>query len=403
LNKQNHTHTAKKTGSVKRLARMLLAGTLIFTLGWGAGSGLISLPIKSQATQKDLPANLDYASVEKVYDTLKKNFDGELKTEDLLTGLKEGLAKASGDTYTEYMDKTAAGEFQEDLNGEFTGIGAELERKDDYIVIVSPIGGFPAEKAGLKPLDVIAEIDGKTAYDITVQEAVKKIRGPEGTVVKLKVVRGGSQALDFEITRAKISIPSVESKVLDGNVGYIKISRFGDDTSRLAREAAKDFKTKNVKGVVLDVRSDPGGLLDASVDVASLWLERGKTILEEKRGGIVVKQFKAQGNPILNGVPTVVLINEGSASASEITAGALRDNNAATLIGVKSYGKGSVQQVIQLGDGSVLKVTIARWYTPAGKNIDKEGITPDQEVKLTEEDTKAKRDPQLDAALQKLK
>ena len=181
------------------------------------------------------------------------------------------------------------------------------------------------------------------------------------------------------------------------------MSRFAEDTSKLTREAANKFKAANVKGVILDVRGDPGGLLDAAVDLSSLWLDKGAKVLDEKRGEVIVKSYAAKGNPVLKGIPTVVLINEGSASASEITAGALKDNNAATLMGEKSYGKGSVQSLVRLGDGGVLKVTIAKWFTPGGRNINKDGIDPDQEVKRTDEDFKNNRDPQRDAAVNFLK
>ena len=198
--------------------------------------------------------------------------------------------------------------------------------------------------------------------------------------------------------REEINIPSVESKIIDGNIGYMKIIRFGDDTAELARKAADQFKADGVKRVILDLRGNPGGYLDASVDVSSLWMQ-DKIVLTERRDGVIIKTYKTRGSSPLLGIPTVVLIDEGSASASEITAGALRDNNAATLIGVKSFGKGSVQQPQNLDNGGILKVTIARWFTPNGKNIDKQGIQPDKKVEISEEDIKAGRDPQLDAAI----
>jgi carboxyl-terminal processing protease len=352
-----------------------------------------------KTTNKDLPAELDYGAVNDAYQALKTNFDGKLDITKLNDGMKAGLAKAAGDPYTEYMSAEEYRSFDEGLTGTFTGIGAELTKDKDVIVIVSPIAGFPAEKAGLKPKDVVAEIDGKSAYDFTVSEAVKRIRGPKGTVVKLKVIRDGKEEKTFEITRDEINIPSVESKVEDG-IGYMKISRFGEDTVQLAQKAAQSFKDQNVRGVVLDLRGDPGGLLDAAVDVSSLWLPGGKTVLSERRDGVVIKNYVAKGSPILQGVPTAVLINDGSASASEITAGALKDNGAATLVGKKSFGKGSVQQLSRLQGGGVLKVTIARWYTPNGKNIDKEGIEPDKKVDISDEDLKSGRDPQKDAAFE---
>ena len=402
------THDKHKTRSfiLRELGYLFLA-SLIFLSGFGLGSGRIILnrdQLFRKSVQKDLPANLDYSSVEEVYDTLRKDYDGKLDNKKLLDGLKAGLANSAGDPYTEYMTADEAKDFDGQLNGTFVGIGAELSKDEQgNIIIISPISGFPAEKAGLKPKDIIVEVNGKQTTGQTVNDIVKQIRGEENTVVKLKVVRDKAKELNFDVTRAKITIPSVTSKVLDGNIGYIRIARYAEDTAELASKAANDFKSKNVKGVILDVRSDPGGLLDAAVKVSSLWLPQNQMILQEKRDTLVVKNYKALGGPVLEGIPTIVLINEGSASASEITAGALHDNNAAKLMGVKSFGKGSVQQLEKFSDGSVLKVTIARWYTPAGININKEGIKPDTEVKLDEEKFKAGTDTQLQAAIDALK
>lgn len=381
---------------------MSVAAGVIFLSGVGIGSGRIVLSrdqLYRKSVQKNSPANLDYSSVEKVYDTLRRDFDGQLDTQKLLDGLKAGLAAASGDPYTEYMSKADAADFDNQLSGTFSGIGAELGKDEQgNIVVIAPIAGFPAEKAGLKSKDIVIEVDGSSTTGASISDTVTKIRGEKGTKVNLTVVRNKSQQLNLEITRDTITIPSVESKILDGNIGYMKISRYGDDTTELAQKAAQDFKQKNVKGVILDVRSNPGGLLDAAVSVSNLWLEPGKTILQEKRDNVVIRSYKAENTPILGGIPTIVLIDEGSASASEITAGALHDNKVATLIGVKSFGKGSVQQLEELGDGSVLKVTIARWFTPNGININKEGIKPDTEVKLDEEKFKTGVDTQLEAA-----
>lgn len=379
-----------------------LIGLLLFGFGWGIGSGVITLGSTNTPAQKDLPQDLEYRYVEEVYDRLRANYDGELALEKLQDGLKRGLTQATGDPYTEYLNAEESKEFDNELAGSFTGIGAELSREEEQITVVSPIAGYPAEKAGLKAKDIIVEIDGKSTYDLTLSEAVKRIRGPKGTVVKLTVVRDGSEELTLEITRDNINIPSVEYEIKDGNIGYLKISRFGEDTVGLATQAAEEFKRKNVQGVVVDVRNDPGGLLDASVDVAGLWLSN-KTVLTERRGGVTVQTFTTDADAPLEGIPTVVLVNEGSASASEILAGALKDNNAATLIGQKTFGKGSVQKLQELRSGGTLKVTIARWYTPAGKNIDKEGIEPDIKVELTDDDYKAKRDPQLEMALKNLR
>jgi carboxyl-terminal processing protease len=243
---------------------------------------------------------------------------------------------------------------------------------------------------------------------MSVTQAVGKIRGPAGTTVTLQIVRG-SQQLSIKIMRSNISIPSVTSKVVNG-IGYLSISRFGDDTADLATQAAQNFQKQHVKGVVLDLRSDPGGLLQAAVSVSSLWVSQGKTILTERRDGVVTNTYTADGSDILAGLPTVVLIDGGSASASEITAGALHDNGVATLVGQQSYGKGSVQQIVQLGGGAILKVTVAHWYTPDGKNIDKVGITPDKKVAASTNSNvvpggtndSAANDPQLAAAMASL-
>jgi carboxyl-terminal processing protease len=216
----------------------------------------------------------------------------------------------------------------------------------------------------------------------------------------LRVLRDKKQDLTFTITRDDIKVASVKYQILDGNIGYLQINQFNDDTTRLAIEAAREFKSKSVKGVVVDLRGNPGGLLTSAVEVSSLWLKEGDTVLKEKRGGVVVSTEAANGSSLLQGIPTAVLINEGSASASEIMAGALKDHNVATLFGAKSFGKGSVQEIKELPGGAELKITIARWYRPSGENIDKKGISPDKEVKMADDDYKNKRDPQKDAAIQ---
>ena len=380
----------------------VVAAGAIFMFGWGIGSGQIRFSALQQLDSQNgaLPDNLDMSSVQEVYHALRDNYDGELDVDKLLDGMKSGLAQSSGDPYTEYMNKDQAQDFRNDLNGTFSGIGAELGKEGDAIVIVAPIAGYPAEKAGLRAKDIIVTIDDKPTTNMTLSEAVSNIRGPSGTQVKLKVIQDGASK-DVTITRENITIPSVKWEVKDG-IGYMTISTFSEETAVLARQAATDFKNQNVKGVVVDVRGNPGGLLDSSVDIASLWLPKGAVVLTEQRGGKVIKTYNASGNTLLEGLPTVVLIDESSASASEILAGALKDNKAASLIGVTSYGKGSVQNLVQLNSGGVLKVTIARWYTPDGQNIDKEGITPDQKVDRTIDNVKAGQDPQKDAATLKL-
>ncbi len=373
---------------------------VIFGFGFGLGSGNIQFMSGIKSQNSNLPINLNFASVEKVYSILRKNFDGNLDESKLTEGMKRGLVNATGDPHTEFFNAEETKQFNQELNGTFSGIGAELGKNEDTIVIVSPIAGFPAEKAGLKPKDVIAEIDGQSTYGLSVSEAANKIRGPEGTEVKLRIIRNKQEDLSFNIKRANITVPSVESKTLDGNIGYIKISRFSDDTTSLTREYANNLKAVGSKQIILDLRGNPGGLLDAAVGVSSVWLPANKTVLQEKRADVVIKTYQSEGDPILEGVPTIILIDEGSASASEIVAGALRDNNAAKLMGVKSFGKGSVQTVENLPDGSSLKITIAHWFTPNGRNIDKQGIEPDFKV---EQSKIPNEDNQLQSAQAELK
>jgi len=374
---------------------------LIFMLGVSVGDGRVSgyLQIGPKPVSTGLPAKLDYSSVDQIYKSLKDNYDGQLTASQLIDGLKHGLATAANDPYTDYFTPVEAKKFNQNLNNSFSGIGAQLGLDvDGNLEVIAPISGLPADKAGLKAQDIITSIDGASTTGISVDQAVSKIRGVKGSKVTLQVVRTKSQSLNFIITRDDITLPSVKTKILAGNIGYVQISSFADDTSDLMQKAADQFKTGNVKGIILDLREDPGGLLDAAVHVSSLWLPSGQLVLQEKRGSEVVQSYQALGGDILHGIPTVILIDAGSASASEIVTGALHDNKAAYVIGQKSYGKGVVQQLIDFNDGSQLKVTIASWYRPNGQNINKQGIIPDKTVVISSTDSAAGNDTQLQAA-----
>lgn len=343
---------------------------------------------------------LDLLSVQRTFQKLKANYDGTLDTNALIDGANRGMVAAAGDRYTVFMDKSEADAFNKELNGEVSGIGAEIGVRSGQPTILRTLTNSPAEKAGVQAGDAILGVNDLSMRGASAADVAEKVRGEVDTTVKLTLKRG-NDTKEFTITRAKVSDPSVRTSVKDG-VGIMKISRFDDQTGTLASEAARSFKDQNVKAIILDLRDDGGGYLDAARQVASLWLDK-KVIVTERTGDTVTGTLKADGSPLLGGIKTVVLVNGGSASASEIVAGALQDHKAATLIGEKTFGKGTVQKVIELPGGRILKVTVARWYTPNGKNITKEGITPDTSVVLTSADMDAGRDPQMDAALAAVK
>lgn len=338
---------------------------------------------------------LDLEIVQKVYQQLKVNYDGTLDTGALVDGAARGMTAATGDRYTVFMDKSEAEEFAKQLSGEVSGIGCEIGVRSKQPTILRVLPDSPAERSGLKAGDVIRAVNDESVEGGDSASVAEKIRGEVGTSVKVAVLRAGEQK-EFSMIRAKVTDKSVRSSVTDG-IGTMIISRFDQDTYELARAAAQDFKAQNVRGVIIDLRDNGGGYLTASRDIAGLWLDN-KVVVTEKTDGKVTDEIKSASSPILAGTKTVVLVNGGSASASEIVAGALQDYKVATLIGEKTYGKGTVQKLIDLPDGRQVKITIARWYTPNGKNITKDGITPDQAVPLTSDDLNAARDPQLDAA-----
>lgn len=345
---------------------------------------------------KTYSGDIDTSSLQSTYKALKANYDGTLDDKVLIEGASRGLVDATGDDYTLYMNATESSEFSDDLSGTIGGgIGAEIGLRDKKTTIIRTLPGNPAELAGLAAGDVIIGINDEPTLNWTVEEAVSKIRGEEGTTVKISVIRG-TEPKEFTVTRAIITNPSVSSTV-ENNVGTLTITRFDSETGTRARAVAKEFRDKGVTSVILDLRGNGGGYVDAAQDIAGLWLDN-KVVLIEKTNGKVVDELKTGRNAVLVGLPTVVLVNAGSASASEIVAGALQDYGVAKLVGEKTFGKGSVQQLIGLPDGAQLKVTIAKWFTPKGKNITKDGIKPDVEAALTQESVDAGADPQLDAA-----
>ena len=269
--------TEPKQGRVKSTLRkhsLLLVAGLVFFAGVGYGNGSYSLGLQRgpKPVANGLPDKLNYSSLDEVYQSIKDNYNGKLSESQLIEGMKHGLATATKDPYTVYFTAKEAKDFSDQLNNSFAGIGARLSKDGEANLIVGEaIAGFPAEKAGLKKQDIIIEVNGAQTNGLTLDDAISKIRGPVGSNVKLKIVRDKSQTLDFTITRQTISLPSVTTKTLDNNIGYIQLGTFGNDTTGLMQKAAQDFKDAKVKGIVLDLRNDPGGLLEAAVNVSSLW------------------------------------------------------------------------------------------------------------------------------------
>ncbi|HWT40642.1 MAG TPA: S41 family peptidase [Dongiaceae bacterium] len=391
-------HTEKQH---RRIPTAVMVLAFVFVAGIGFVAGMFAkYPYDSSFNGLLGRNSLDLSSVQETYQALKANYDGTIDDAKLIEGANKGMVNALGDQYTIFMNQQESTQFDDSLTGNIGGgIGVEVGMRNNAPTVVRVLQDNPAEKAGLQINDVITQVNGTSVKDMTLNDVVAKIRGDAGTTVKLTVSRGGNE-MSFSITRAVVNNPSAYGEV-KGGIGVLTVTRFDDNTGALARQVAQDFKKQNVKGVILDLRGNGGGYVTAAQEVAGIWLDN-QLVVTEKRGSEVVDSLNSTGAPILNGVPTVVLVNASSASASEIVSGALHDHKAATLVGETTFGKGSVQKLLSLTDGATLKVTIARWYTPDGINISEKGITPDKTVQRTVDDINAGRDPQLDAAMTSL-
>ena len=362
----------------------------------GARSDALFANVASVFGVRTSNKTIDLSSVQKTYQELIANYDGKLDTQKLIYGANRGLVEAAGDPHTAYMDPDETKEFDKSLSGQIGGgIGAEIGLRNNKPTIIKPLENSPAQKAGIKAGEAIIKVNDEASSDWSVEKVVSKIRGEVGTSVKLTLLSDG-KTREVSVVRQNIVSPAVESEI-DGEIGILKVNRFGDDTVSLSRKYASEFVEKGVKKVILDLRNNPGGTVGAAQGLLGIWLDN-QIAMTERRGSEIVKTLRTTGTPILGNMKTVVLINGNSASASEITAGALREYGKATLVGQKSYGKGSVQIVLGLPGGSQMKVTEARWYTPKGKNIDKTGIEPDVKVDLSSDDVNNNVDPQMDKA-----
>jgi len=353
------------------------------------------------------PETLDFSLFWEAYGKLQQNFihPENINVQKIIYGAISGMTKTLGDPYTSFLDPEEAQKFEQDLSGSFEGIGVEIGIKKDQLTIIAPLEGTPGQKAGLKSGDVILKIEGKDASNMTTDEAVSLIRGKKGTSVTLTIFRDDwSATKDIAIIRDTIVIPTIKWELKDGNVAYVHIFQFGQSLKDDFRRAASEIISSPAQKIVLDLRDNPGGYLDICQDIAGWFLEKGQVVTIEDFGGKREQNnYLAQGNSALLSYPAVVLINEGSASASEILAGALRDDRGIRLIGEKSFGKGSVQEVVYLSDSSFLKITVAKWLTPKGNSITEVGLEPDIKVVQTDQNSEQNKDPQLNKALEIIK
>lgn len=387
---------------------LVVLALVVFGAGFYFGQSQIPAAPPEDICNPELgqPEGFDFSLFWEAWQVLEENFvDPEkIDYQEMIYGAISGMVGSLDDPYTVYLPPEDTKVFKEDVSGEFQGVGMEIGLRDNQLTVVSPLEGTPAQRAGLRAGDKIIKVDDTYTADLTVDEVVKLIRGPKGTPVVLTIMREGwSQTKDFEIIRDVIEIPSLKWEMKEDNIAHIKLYHFSE-TGRIAfNQAAREIIQSSAQKIILDLRDNPGGYLEVAQDIAGWFLERDQIVAIEDFGGREEnKEYKAQGSSQLLSYPLVVLINQGSASGSEILAGALRDNRGITLIGEKSFGKGSVQILEDLKKGSV-KVTVAKWLTPQGDLIEGEGLIPDIEVEMTEDDFNEDRDPQLDKAIEIIK
>lgn len=399
-------------GSKKLLK--LVAVILLLCLGTGLGfyfgqkqaEKRIINGIFTQGAGQDVK-NLDFRLFWDAWQALKENFIDETKfdSQKMLYGAISGMVQSLDDPYTIFMDPEESKKFSEDVSGKFEGVGMKIGQKKGQLQIIAPLEGTPAQRAGLRAGDSIVKIDDVFTIGMSVDEAVSRIRGDKGTTVTLTIFRDGwNNAKDFKLTRDVVEVPSLKWEAKDDNIAYIELYQFSEKASADFRKAALEILRSPAKRIVLDLRNNPGGYLEVAQNIASFFLKKDSLVAIEDFGEKrEPKKYLATGNDIFSNLPLVVLINQGSASASEILAGALRDNRKIKLIGETSFGKGSVQQIENLEGGSSLKITVAKWLTPSGQSISDHGLTPDIQVEITDEDYENDKDPQLDKALEILK
>jgi len=390
---------------------IILATLVLIAVGFYSGYSYSSnapknIIIKGVSNMESGKSDVDFSVFWQAWNLLKTTYiDGEnLNDKDLIYGAIEGMVGVTKDPHTVFLSPDDSKKFEEDIQGEFGGIGAELGIKDEFVVVIAPLEDTPASRAGIKSGDKILEVDGMPILKADVIETVKKIRGEVGTKVTLKILSNGdAKPHEVTLTRETISIPTLKWEVKNDNIAYIELFSFNEKAPFLFYKAAVGILlNNNIKGIVLDLRNNPGGYLEVAVNLAGWFFDKDTLVVSERpRIGDETK-FIAGGTGAFKDLPIVVLVNKGSASASEILAGALRDNRNVKLIGETTFGKGTVQQMEGLNDGSQIKMTIAKWVMPSGYIIEKNGLVPDIVIKITEQDVATQKDPQLEKALEEL-
>jgi len=395
---------------IRGILRVLITSvvTILFVTGAFGGGYVVSRQIFPPPLPQDGGAPNDWKPYFPVFweawNYVQQDFyKTPIDQDELVNGSIDGMIAAFGDPNTRFVDAKTAVITSTDLQGSFEGIGATVEMREGRLTIVSPIKGSPAEKAGIMPGDVILQVDDTVIQNMDTTQAVRLIRGPKGSKVKLTVQRTKQAPFVLEITRDTIRTPFVESKMIENTkIAYLRLNDFGSTAPDEMRAALQELLAQKPTGLIFDLRRNPGGYLNVSVEVASQFLRGGQTVLIEKFKDGRKQEFKTRNGGLATDIPMVLLIDKGSASASEIVAAALKDYKRATLIGTVTFGKGSVQNVHQLSDKSELRVTIARFFSPKDSEIHHVGITPDLEVTISDEDIADKKDPQLDRAIQLL-
>lgn len=382
---------------------LLIASGVLLILALLVASFLAGTMFKSKLIATAVPeAGISYALLSEVIGVISHSYVDKVEEEQLTVGAVKGMLRELEDPYTHYLDPSDYEKFVEETEGQFSGVGMEVGMKEESVVVVAPIADTPAFEAGLKAGDIIITVDEKPTKGLALDEVVSEIRGPKGTTVTIGIIREGEdKPLEFKLVRDDIRVPNATWKMLDGDIGYMYLHFFNKTATSGLKDGLEELKGKGAEGIVLDLRNNPGGILDEAIGVTSLFLPKGKEVVEIKGRRDEPKSYNTKGGGD-NTIPLVVLVDEGSASASEIVAGALQDHGRAELVGEKTFGKASVQDIINVSNGAAVVITTARYFTPKGTSLYKKGVEPDHVLKTAHGERDPENDKQLDLAIEVL-